>query len=219
MILDEFRKNNIWNWSWHVAIQDGRNLITWKKNSVRLRNEWSRGHLACWQCIVYTMRVLLVELLLMAHMSYTHAGREKLARGFFLLHACWTSWLSSRRAREWLGTGKAKEESKEKTTGRVGRARGCSWAAHLVVRRQSSPAHAHGRIRYTRGKWSEWRAERAAAGEKPGVPFCRPGRGLCHQLAFGVHSHATMMLQGWWTVVGGAACSRERWFSTCTAGA
>jgi hypothetical protein len=30
--------------------------------------------------------------------------------------------------------GKGKEKSKEKTTGRVGRARGCSWAAHLIVR-------------------------------------------------------------------------------------
>jgi hypothetical protein len=58
---------------------------------------------------------------------------------------------------------------------------------------------------------SEWRAERAAAGEQPGVPFYRPGRGLRHQLAFGVLSHATMVLRGRWTVVDGATRSRGRW--------
>jgi hypothetical protein len=34
MILDEFRKKNIWNQSWHVALSDGRNLITRKRISV-----------------------------------------------------------------------------------------------------------------------------------------------------------------------------------------
>jgi hypothetical protein len=51
-----------------------------------------------------------------------------------------------------LGTAKDKEGNKEKTTGRVERARGCSWASHLVVRRQSSLARAYGHIRYTRDK-------------------------------------------------------------------
>jgi hypothetical protein len=41
-----------------------------------------------------------------------------------------------------LGSGsaqaKARRESREETTGRVRRSRGCSWAAHLVVRRRSS---------------------------------------------------------------------------------
>jgi hypothetical protein len=31
MILDEFRKKNHWNRSWHVALQDGRILITQKR--------------------------------------------------------------------------------------------------------------------------------------------------------------------------------------------
>jgi hypothetical protein len=120
-------------------------MITWAFGLV--------GSALCILCVYY-----LVELLLRAHVSHTHAWKgEKLARAFFLLHACCTLWLSSRRAREWLGAGKDKEESKEKTIGRVGRARGCSWAAHLVVRRRSSPARAHGRIWYTRGKWSESR--------------------------------------------------------------
>jgi hypothetical protein len=142
---------------------------------------------------------------------YMHEKGEKLARAFFLLRACWTSWLSSRRAREWLSTGKGKEESKEKTIGRVERARGCSWGAHLVLWQRSCPARAHGHIRYTRGKWSEWRAERAATGEQPGGPFYRPRRGLWHQLAFGVLSHATMVLRGRLTVVSGAARSKGRW--------
>jgi hypothetical protein len=63
---------------------------------------------------------------------HMHGKEEKLARTFFLLHACWTLWLSFRKAREWLGIGKDKEGSKEKTAVRVGRARECSWASHLV---------------------------------------------------------------------------------------
>jgi hypothetical protein len=58
---------------------------------------------------------------------------------------------------------------------------------------------------------SEWRAKRATTGEQPDVPFYRPGCGLCHQLAFGVLSHATMVLRGRWMVVGGAAHSRGQW--------
>jgi hypothetical protein len=54
---------------------------------------------------------------------------------------------------------------------------------------------------------SEWRAERVATEEQPDVPFYRPRHGLCHQLAFGVLSRATMVLRGRWTVVDGAACS------------
>jgi hypothetical protein len=83
------------------------------------------------------------------------------------------------------------------------------------VRLRSSSAHAHGRIRYTRGKSSESRQASdelsVLAGEQLSVPFYRSGRELCHQLAFGVLSHATMVLKGRWTVVGGTACSRGRW--------
>jgi hypothetical protein len=46
-----------------------------------------------------------------------HRKREKVACAFFLLHACWTSWLSSHRAREWLGIGKCKEERKIRPQG------------------------------------------------------------------------------------------------------
>ena len=52
----------------------------------------------------------------------------------------------------------------ENTTEWQRRARRCSWAAHLVLRRQSSSACAYGRILYTR-RWewvSEWVSERAS---------------------------------------------------------
>jgi hypothetical protein len=42
------------------------------------------------------------------------------------------------------------------------------------------------------------------------MPFYRLRCGLCYQLAFGVLSHATMVLRGQWTAVGGAARSRGR---------
>jgi hypothetical protein len=38
MILDESRKKNCWNWSWHMALQDGR-INHMEKNNARLRNE------------------------------------------------------------------------------------------------------------------------------------------------------------------------------------
>jgi hypothetical protein len=115
MILDEFRKNNIWNQSWHVAMQDDRNIITWKKNNTRLRNVWSHGHLA-WLVVYgvyYTCTIWWSYCLDPTCHIHMHGNREKLAWAFFLLHACWTSWLSSRRAQEWLSTGKGKEGSKD----------------------------------------------------------------------------------------------------------
>jgi hypothetical protein len=130
-----------------------------KKNNAQLRNGWSRGHLA-WLVVhgvYYACTIWWSYCLGPTCHIHMHGKGEKLARAFFLLHTCWTSWLSSRRAQEWLDTHKGKEGSREKTTGRAGRARGYSWAAHLVVRWRSSPTRAHSHIRYTRGKWSESR--------------------------------------------------------------
>jgi hypothetical protein len=46
-----------------------------------------------------------------------------------------------------------KERSKKKTTGREGRARGCSWDAYLILRRQLSPARCT--AIYGIQRWSE----------------------------------------------------------------
>jgi hypothetical protein len=85
--------------------------------------------------------------------THMHGKRERKASKGLLLASCMDDAMVELVE---LGNGSAQAKERrgsiEETTGRERRARGCSWAAHLVLRRWSSPTRAHGRIRYTRDK-------------------------------------------------------------------
>jgi hypothetical protein len=169
------------------------------------------GSTWCILCVYY-----LVELLVRALVSYTHAREEREASTRFFLASCLLdilaelSW-SSGVARHRQSQGGKQRKYHWKSGKRKGMLMGCSPRCATTVEPGScARLYTVYARQVKREQASEWRAECAAAGEKPGVPFYRPGRGLCHQLAFGVLSHATMVLQGRWTVVGDAARSRGR---------
>jgi hypothetical protein len=169
------------------------------------------GSAWCILCVYY-----LVELLLRVHMSYTHAQKGREACTSFLLVSClldimaelsYSSGVAWHRQRQ---RGKEREDHRESGKSK-GTLMGYSPRRIMTVEPSSCarPYTVYAR-QMKQEQASEWRAERAATGEQPGVPFYRLGRGLCHQLVFSVLSHATMVLTGRWTVVGGAARSRGR---------
>jgi hypothetical protein len=142
-----------------------------------------------WQCMVYAMRVLFGWSCSLGPTRHTHIygkGERKASKGLLLASCMDDAMVKLVELGNGSAQAKERRESIEETTGREKSKEmlmGCSPRLATTIESGSCarPYTVYAR-QVKREQASKWRAEHAAAGEQPGMPFYRPRRELCHNL-------------------------------------